>query len=117
MATLIKKQRFLKNGSAQTANIYSTTAEAGSDYIPTQADGVAGYVAIGSTTDSRATLGRIKKSSAAAELAVLSTGKPPYNKVEYRTPGTYTITFPPGTTTAKVTVAERWFAKRVFYRR
>lgn len=35
----------------------------------------------------------------------MSQAKPPYNKIEYRTPGTYTVTFPVGVTTAKSTVA------------
>lgn len=35
----------------------------------------------------------------------MSQAKPPYNKIEYRTPGTYTVTFPAGVTTAKITVA------------
>lgn len=37
--------------------------------------------------------------------SILNSGKPPYNKIEYRTPGTYIITFAAGVTSAKSTVA------------
>lgn len=102
MAILAKKHRYKKNNVEQTANIYSTVAEAGSECISNKVDGVTGYVAIGSTTDGRATAGRVTKGGT---KAVLTTGKPPYNKVEYRTPGTYTITLPAGVDTVRTTVA------------
>lgn len=105
MAELLKKLHFLKNGTEQTAKAYSTTAEAGAEYVTNKIDGVTCYVAIGDTTDNRATVGRVKKSSIAAERAILSTGKPPYNKIEYRTPGTYTVTIPPGTPRVKYELA------------
>lgn len=50
-----------------------------------------------------ATKGRIKKNG--KEYAILSTAKPPYNKVEYRTPGTFTFTVPAGVDTVGATVA------------
>lgn len=103
MAELAKKLHFKKNGVEQTAKAYSTTAEAGAEYIPNKIDGVNCYVATGDTTDSRATVGRVKKSSTAAERAILNSGKPPYNKIEWRTPGTYTFTFPAGVSTARIT--------------
>lgn len=105
MAELAKKLLFKKNGVEQTAKAYSTTAEAGTEYTPNKIDGVNCYVAIGNTTDSRATVGRVKKSSTAAERAILSTGKPPYNKIEWRTPGTYTITIPAGALAIRIQVA------------
>lgn len=102
MAILVKKHHYKKSGFEQTANIYSTKAEAGNDYLTNKVDGISGYVAIGSTNDNRATVGRITKNGT---KAVLSTGKPPYNKLTYTTPGTYIVTFPAGVTTAKITVA------------
>lgn len=105
MAELAKKLYFKKAGIEQTAKAYSTTAEAGTDYIENKIDGVTAYVAIGDTADSRATIGLIKENSTAVDRTILSSGKPPYNKVEYRTPGTYTVTFPAGVTTAKITLA------------
>lgn len=105
MAELAKKLLFKKNGVEQTAKAYSTTAEAGAEYIPNKIDGVNCYVAIGTTADSRATVGCVKKSSTAAERAILNTGKPPYNKIEWRTPGTYTVTVPAGVTTMRTQTA------------
>lgn len=80
-------------------------AEAGTEYIENKIDGVTCYVTIGETTDNRATEGKIIKAGTTATRRILSSGKPPYNKVEYRTPGTYTITFAVGVTSAKATVA------------
>lgn len=105
MAELVKKLHFKKDAVEQTAKAYTTTAEAGTEYIENKLDGISCYVATGDTTDIRATVGRIKKSSTAAERAMLSTGKPPYNKIEWRMPGTYTFTVPAGVTTAKITLA------------
>ena len=104
MAELAKKFHFKKNGTDQQAKLYTTTAEAGSDHTPIKVDGATVYVALGPTSDSRATLGRMKKSNGST-VAVLTAGKPPYNKVSYTTAGTYTWTCPQGVTTAKVTVA------------
>lgn len=85
----------------KTAKAYSTAAEAGTEYIENKIDGVTCYVTIGETTDNRATEGKIIKAGTTATRRILSSGKPPYNKVEYRTPGTYTITFAVGVTSAK----------------
>lgn len=104
MAELVKKLNFKKDGVEQTAKAYSTTAEVGEHWVNAKIDGVPAYVAIGDIADSRATSGRVK-GSGGDSYAILNSGKPPYNKVEYRTPGTYTITFPPGITTAKITSA------------
>lgn len=46
----------------------------------------------GGTSDAFCTQGRVKKGT--NTHAILSQAKPPYNKVEYRTPGTYTFTVP-----------------------
>lgn len=104
MAELAKKLYFKKGTIEQTAKAYSTMAEAGAEYIENKIDGVTCYVAIGDIADSRATSGRVK-GSGGDSYTILNSGKPPYNKVEYRTPGTYTITFATGVTTAKITLA------------
>lgn len=96
MAELARKLYFKKNGVEQTAKAYSTTAEAGAEYIENKIDGVTCYVATGDTTDERATIGLVKKSSTAAERAILSTGKPPYAEKSWITPGKYTFTVPAG---------------------
>ena len=57
----------------------------------------------GGTSDAFCTQGRVKKGT--NTYAILSQAKPPYNKIEYRTPGTYTVTFPAGVTRARGTVA------------
>lgn len=102
MAELVKKLHFKQAEGEQTAKAYSTTAEAGAEYIKNKIEGIDCYVAVGGTDDSRATNGRVNKSGT---KAVLSTGKPPYNKLTYTTPGTYTVTFPAGVTTARLTIA------------
>lgn len=104
MAELAKKLHFKKDGVQQTAKAYSTTAEVGEHWVNAKIDGVPAYVAIGDIADSRATSGRVK-GSGGDSYAILNSGKVPYNKVEYRTPGTYTITFSAGVTSAKATVA------------
>lgn len=104
MAELAKKLNLKKDGVQQIAKAYSTTAEAGEHWVNVKIDGVPAYVAIGDIADSRATSGRVK-GSGGDSYAILNSGKPPYNKVEYRTPGTYTITFAAGVTSAKATVA------------
>lgn len=105
MAELAKKLYFKKAGVEQTAKAYSTTAEVGAEYIENKIDGVTCYVAIGDTTNSRATVGLVKKSSTSVDQAILDSGKPPYNKIEYRTPGTYTITIPAGVTAIQGEIA------------
>lgn len=105
MAELVKKLYFKKAGVEQTAKAYSTTAEVGAEYIENKIDGVTCYVAIGDTTNSRATVGLVKKSSTSVDQAILDSGKLPYNKIEYRTPGTYTITILAGVTAIQAEVA------------
>lgn len=104
MAELAKKLHFKNGDTEHTAKAYSTTAEAGINWCYAKIDGIAAYISVGDPTDSRATSGRVK-GSGGDTYAILSSGKPPYNKVEYRTPGTYTVTFPAGVTTAKITLA------------
>lgn len=94
MAELAKKLHFKKEGLEQTAKAYSTTAEAGVEYIENKIDGINCYIPVGNTVDSRATKGSIIKAGTIATKAIMESGKPPYNKIEYKTPGTYTFTVP-----------------------
>lgn len=105
MAELIKKLHFKQDAIEQTAKAYSTTTEAGTEYIENKIDNINCYIAVGNTVDSRATKGSIIEAGTTATKAIMSSGKPPYNKVEYRTPGIYTVTIPPGAYTAKLTLA------------
>ena len=62
MAELAKKLHFLKNGTEQTAKIYTTASEAGSNYISVKVDGTMGYVPIGDIGNINATMGMVNKS-------------------------------------------------------
>ena len=62
MAELTKTLHFLKNGTEQTAKIYTTASEAGSNYITVKVDGTTGYVPIGDIGNINATMGMINKS-------------------------------------------------------
>ena len=62
MAELAKKLHFLKNGTEQTAKIYTTASEAGSNYITVKVDGTTGYVPIGDIGNINATMGMVNKS-------------------------------------------------------
>lgn len=103
MAELIKKVYIKSGNTTENAKAYSTTAEAGTAHIYAKIDGVNAYIAIGETSDSRATKGRVLIDG--ATKAIMNSGKPPYNKVEYTTPGSFTFTVPVGVTVIKVTVA------------
>ena len=61
MAELAKKLHFLKNGTEQTAKIYTTASEAGSNYISVKVDGTTGYVPINDISHGNATIGRVTK--------------------------------------------------------
>ena len=103
MAELTKKLHLKKNTTEHLAKAYSTTAEAGAEYITNKIDGVTSYVSIGATNDSRATVGRVKKSGS-TEKAILTMGKPPYTEKSWTTAGTYTFTVPQGVTRVRVAV-------------
>ncbi len=103
MAELTKKLHFKKNTTEHLAKAYSTTAEAGAEYITNKIDGVTAYAPIGATNDSRATIGRVKKSGG-TEKAILTMGKPPYTEKSWTTAGTYTFTVPQGVTRIRVAV-------------
>lgn len=101
MAELIKKLRFKKNTTEQLAKAYSTTAEAGAEYITNKIDGVTTYIPIGATNDSRVTMGRVTKNGT---KAILNSGKPPYTEKSWTSPGTYTFTVPQRITRIRVAV-------------
>ena len=61
MAELTKNLHFLKNGTEQTAKIYTTASEAGSNYITVKVDGTTGYVPINDISHGNATIGRVAK--------------------------------------------------------
>lgn len=100
MAELSKKLHFKKGTTEHLAKAYSTTAEAGAEYITNKIDGVTAYIPIGATNDSRATMSRITKNGT---KAILNSGRVPYNKQQWTTPGIYTFTVPLGVTRVKAT--------------
>lgn len=104
MALLNAKLYVKRNGEAAVpCNLYSTTEEVGGEYVTVTASNTKAYAKLGGTSDTFCTQGRVKKGT--NTYAILSQAKPPYNKIEYRTPGTYTVTFPAGVTRARGTVA------------
>lgn len=104
MAELNKKLYIKKNGAQSETKLYTTVVEAGNAYAYGKVDGVAFFVPLGAENDSRATLGRVHESKG-DNFAILTSGKTPYGKNEYYTPGTYTWTAPAGVTRVRVTVA------------
>lgn len=102
MAEFTKNLHFLKDGTEQTAKAYSTTAEAGSNYVMATIDSTSAYIPIGDETDSRATNGRVIKSG--TTYAILNSGKPPYAEQSWTTAGTYTFTVPASVTRIRVAV-------------
>ena len=67
----------------------------GDNYSYTLVDGVQAYIPLGAENDSRATMGRVKEHTG-SQFAILTSGKPPYHKDSYTSPGTYTWTCPYG---------------------
>ena len=102
MAELLKKLHIKRGTTIETAKIYSTTAEAGTDYIFAKVDDVPAFVPIGDTADSRATNGRVTKNN--ETKAILNSGKPPYTEKSWTTAGTYTFTVPAGVVRVRVAV-------------
>ena len=100
MAILAKKLN-IKNsaGTTQQCNIYGTTGEAGSTYMYATVDGVQGYIPLVSTSDGRATSGRVLKSG--TTYAIGNTAIPPYTSRLLTSNGTFTV--PSGVTKLKVT--------------
>lgn len=102
MAELLKTLHLKQGNTTETAKLYSTTAEAGNDYMYTKIDGIEAYIPVGDTTDTRATKGRIKKGG--ETKAILNSGKPPYAEQSWITAGTYTFTVPAGVVRVRVAV-------------
>lgn len=104
MAELNKTLHIRKGSTEQIVRLYTTQAEAGDTYSYIKVDGVQAYIPLGAENDGRATMGRVKEHTG-NQFAILASGKPPYHKDSYTSPGTYTWTCPAGVTTARVTVA------------
>ena len=104
MAELNKTIHIRKGSTEQTVKLYTTQAEVGDNYSYIKVDGVQAYIPLGTENDSRATMGRVKEHTG-NKFAILTSGKPPYHKDSYTSPGTYTWTCPGGVTKARVTVA------------
>lgn len=106
MATYTNKLEMINtSGSTETASIYSTTGESGSPYLTTYVKTTggwsAGYIALVSISDSRATSGRIVKSG--ITYAIANAGTPPYAYTTMTTAGSGTFTVPSGVTKLRVT--------------
>lgn len=102
MATLNKKLKIKSGSSTQSCNLYTTTTEAGSDNLKLKVDNQNVYASLTTTSDSKASKGRIKKSNATKAIAI--SGKPPYTEKSWTTAGTYTFTVPSGITRIRVAV-------------
>lgn len=95
----------IKKGTATWAvPIYDNTGEAGSAYSYIKVDGTTGYIPLCSTSDSRATAGRVKEHTGTI-WAIATSGIPKYKKITYSTPGSFTFTVPGGVTKLRVEVA------------
>lgn len=103
MAELNKTIHIRKGSTEQTVKLYTTQAEAGDAYSYIKVDGVQAYIPLGAENDGRATMGRIKEHTG-NQWAILASGKPPYHKDSYTTPGTYTWTCPVGVTRVRLTI-------------
>lgn len=102
MATFSKKINILKDGTTYSISVYSTSAEAGDSYTGAIViDGTQGYYPLCSTSDSRATPGRVLHSNGNT-YAIATGGVPAYSK-KLITSGTGTFTVPSGATKLKVT--------------
>lgn len=99
---LLAKKLYIKNsaGTTQTANIYGTTGEVGTNYICATVDGTNGYIPLYATTDARATSGRVTKGS--TTYAIASTAKPAYTKWG-KSSGSGNFTVPAGVYKLRVT--------------
>ena len=100
MGTFSKKLH-IKNSSGveQTAYIYSTTSEVGSNYMYTIVDGTQGYIPLVSTSSGYATSGRVLKSGTTYAIGA---GVPPsYNYSLYTASGSFTV--PANVYTCRVT--------------
>lgn len=102
MAELVKKLNIKKNSETTPCSIYTTTDEAGQNNLKLTVDDISAFVVLGEDLVN-ASSGRIQ--NAGVTYNIKTQAKPPYNKVEYRTPGTFTFTVPTGITTLRIEVA------------
>lgn len=103
MAEYAKKLHVKKGSTVTDIKLYSTIGEVGSNYVTLKDGSNLMYAKLGATSDALASPLNIKKGS--TTYKVLKSAVPPYAKVTYTTPGTFTFTAPQGITKVKVTVA------------
>ena len=101
MAKLAKKI-YLKNsaGAQQTATLYSSTAEVGTNYARLYVDNTNCYVPLVSTSAATATSGRVTKSGT---TYAIGSGVIAYNAKKFTTAGSGTFTVPSGVYKLRVT--------------
>lgn len=102
MAELVKKLNIKKNGETTPCSIYTTTDEAGQNNLKLTVDDISAFVVLGEDLVN-ASSGRIQNAGVTYNIKIQA--KPPYNKVEYRTPGTFTFNVPNNVTTLQISVA------------
>lgn len=102
MAKLTKKI-YLKNsaGTQQTAALYSTTGEVGSNYVRLYVDSANCYAPLVSTSAATATSGRVIKNS--TTYAIGSSASVAYDSRQFKTAGSGTFTVPSGVYKLRVT--------------
>lgn len=103
MAEYAKKLHVKKGSTVTDIKLYSTTGEVGSNYVTLKDGSNLMYAKLGATSDALASPLNVKKGS--TTYKVLTNAVPPYAKVTYTTPGTFTFTVPVGVTKLRVEVA------------
>lgn len=105
---VMSKKLYVKqtNGTVVGCNIYTTASEAGDNALSVRVDGVVGYVALKSTTDSNATAGRVRTVTMTYAIATQHTAAVtvPYTEQQWTKAGSYTFTVPDGITRVRVAV-------------
>lgn len=103
MATFAKMLRIQPSGGTEeTAEIYSTTDEAGGNYMFCSVDGTDGYIALGDTDASNATSCRVTKSG--TTYAILTAAEVVSGYDNFNGKGTYSWTCPSGVSTVSISV-------------
>lgn len=102
MAELDKVLHIKKDGTEETAKIYSTTDEAGVDYIKCLVDNTVAYIPIGETDSALATAARVLKDGITYAIKSRSVE---YARFFFNATGTQSFTIPAGVTTIAVTAA------------
>lgn len=87
-------------GTEETAEIYSTTDEAGDNYMYCTVDGTNGYIALGDTDASNATSGRVTKNG--TTYAILASAEVVSGYDTFSGKGTYSWTCPSGVSTVSI---------------